>query len=44
MPGQGRAESKRILQELEMKGGIKGSDGVKHQYALRYMIEAGERF
>ena len=44
LPGQGRSEFKRILQELEMKGGIKGSDGLKCQYALRYRIEAGERF
>ena len=40
--GQTGSDLKRISHELDLKTGIKSSDGMNVNYAVRYRIEAGE--
>ena len=40
-PGQRASDSRRLYQELQIKGGIRINDGHEEQYALKYRVEAG---
>ena len=40
-PGQRSSDSRRIYQELQIKGSVRINDGNDEQYALKYRIDAG---
>ena len=44
LPGQSSSNPGNTYQEFHIKGGIRSNEVLKGQYAMKYRIEAGERF